>query len=294
MKFYVNGKFVEKDEAKVSVLDRGLIYGDGIYEVIRIYKDKKPFLLDWHMERLANSAKEIDIPLEKIGGIAEIKTMIMKAINQGPSEGALYLEITRGVEQKRAHGCPKNLKPTIIAWIQEPTVFPDEFYETGVKVITHPDWRPAITEVKHVNRLMNEWISQKAEDEGALEAVLIRDGMITEATSDNVFLVMNGGLFTPALNKGILPGITRRFVIQLAEEEGIPVNEVQLPISSFRKAEEVFLSGTGLEVMPVRSVDDMDFDAPGPVTSILREKFSQKLENMEVRNDETKTGQGGN
>lgn len=276
MKFYVDGKFVDKNEAKVSVLDRGLLFGDGIYEVIRIY-NHQPFLMDWHMERLANSAKGLAIPLEKIGGISTIEVVIKKLIELGPPEGALYLEITRGAEHKRTHGCPKNLKPTLIAWVQDPPIFPDEYYEKGVKVITHPDWRPAIAEIKHVNRLMNEWISQKATDEGALEAILIRDGMITEATSDNVFLVMDDELFTSALNKGILPGITRRLIIDLAKKEGIPVNEVSLLVESLRQADELFLSGTGLEIMPVRTVDELDFDAPGPITSLLREKLLERI-----------------
>lgn len=280
MKFYVNGKFVEEKDAKVSVLDRGLIYGDGIYEVIKIYRNKKPFLLDWHLERLANSAKGINIPLQKIGGIGKIESVIKKLIELGPPEGALYLEITRGADEKRTHGCPGNLKPTVIAWVQELEEIPDEQYKNGVKVITHPDWRTAIADVKHVNRLMNEWIYQKAQEEDAFEAVLIRDGMITEATSNSVFLVIDGELFTSALNKGILPSITRRFVIRLASEKEIPVNEVELPVEFLRKAEEVFLSGTGIEVLPVRTVDGIEFDAPGPVTSVLQERFSEKLRNM--------------
>jgi len=275
LKFYVDGKFVEENEAKISVLDRGFLFGDGIYEVIKIINGK-PFLLDWHLERLENSAEGIDISLEKIGGIDEIASVIKKLIQLGPPDGALYLEITRGADKIRTHGCPKNLKPTFVAWIQKLKEIPEEFFENGVKIITHPDWRTSIAEVKHVNRLMNEWIYQKAVDAGAFEAVLVRDGMITEATSDNVFLVIDGELFTSALNKGILPGITRRFIIQLAKEEGISVNETQLPKNSFNKAEEVFLSGTGIDIMPVKTVDNLEFDAPGPITSILSESFSKK------------------
>ena len=269
---WLNGRFLPLEEAMVSVEDRGFQFGDGVYEVIRVYGGN-PFRLDEHLSRLAQSAQAISIPLTIQPD--EWKVFIHEGLERSAySECKVYIQITRGVAP-REHLFPETPRPTIVMTFREMADLPASWYQQGVSVITLPDLRWARCSIKSLNLLPNVLAKQEANAAGAFEAVLIKDGMVTEGTSSNVILVKDGKLVTPALNDQLLAGVTRQAVLDLARKSGKTVEERAVSESELQQADEMFLIGTTIEVLPITKLNGASVGSgtPGEVTIQVRETF---------------------
>lgn len=248
---YINGKFVELDELAVPIEERGHQFGDGVYEVIRFY-DGKPFMLEEHLERLIRSAEAIKLPLTET--IADFRNLILSGVERSELTNCnVYIQITRGIAV-RNHLFP-NVPVSISMTIRTAHPLALDKRENGVEAITHPDERWANCYIKSLNLLPNILAKQTAFEKGCYEAILIKDGHITEGTSSNVFIVKDGEIITTPLSKQILPGITRIAVKNMAEELDIPFIERNYQIDTLMDADEVFVTSTTSEVLPVVNVD---------------------------------------
>lgn len=273
---YLNGEFVPHGEAKVSVEDRGFNFADGIYEVARIVGGHA-FRLEAHLDRFERGARalEIDLPIarEKVG-----ETIVETARRNGVEEGYVYVQLTRGVAP-RGHAFPENANPTLVMFAR-PFAGPDaEKLENGVAVVTAPDLRWGYCEVKTIGLLPNVIAYTHARAEGCFEAILVRDGVVTEGSHSSTFCVRDGAVYTHPIDN-LLPSITRKYLIEAYREEGIDVHEVGVPIEEFRGADEVFLTGTTTEVMPVVRIDGEPVGpgVPGRLTRIGMQLYRRDLE----------------
>ncbi len=272
MKVYIDGKFYDKQDAKISVYDHGLLYGDGVFEGIRVYHGKV-FKLKAHVERLFDSAKAINlVPPWTQRQVAE---SILETVRLSP--GCEYLRpiITRGVGNLGidARKCER---PTLIVIADTISLYPKESYELGLNVATVATVRnhPAATNarVKSLNYLNNVMARMEATLSNCQEALMLNHkGDISECSGDNIFLIKRGELYTPSIDAGILDGITRRCVINLALQQGIKVHECTLSRFDVFTADECFLTGTAAEIVPVATVDGRSIGTgkAGPVTKKL-------------------------
>ncbi|WP_338471745.1 D-amino-acid transaminase [Niallia sp. XMNu-256] len=273
---YINGKYIPLTEPVIPIEERGHQYGDGVYEVIRVYKGK-PFMLSEHIDRLFISATAIKLQLEC--NKSYFNDLIKQAIKvSGLLESKIYLQITRGIAP-RNHLFP-DVPVSITMTVNEMIPLDPVFRESGVKAIFHEDERWANCHIKSLNLLPNILAKQAAQEMGCFEAILHRDGWITEGSSSNIFIVKNNELYTTPLSNKILAGITRRAVIQLCEK--LSINVIQHP---FRKkdlieADEVFMTNTTNEVVPIVEVDGIykiGFGTPGNMTKRLYQQFQQEI-----------------
>jgi len=252
---YLNGMFLPKTEATVSVLDRGFLFSDGVYEVIPVY-DGKPMGLIEHLERLEISAKAIHMtpPLS----ITEWKKVLKELMLKNNLEGdfSFYLQITRGSAPERTHHFPEKVSPTIMALCKPLDKKSQEEINRGLKAITCEDKRRSNCYVKATNLLPNILCYQQAKEAGAVEAILIRNDHAIEATSSNLFIVKNSTLITTPLSNQILAGITRQFVIQLIEENGFAVEERLIKKEELFEADEVWLTASNKEIYPITQIDN--------------------------------------
>jgi branched-chain amino acid aminotransferase len=273
----INGTLFDKAEARISVFDHGLLYGDGVFEGIRAYAGKV-FRLHQHIERLYESARHIllEVPWPRDRMIEEVLRTVQAA---GKPDGYIRLVITRGVGTL---GLDPNrcAEPQVIIIVDDISLYPAKYYEDGLEIITssfircHPN--SISPRVKSLNYLNNILAKAEATRAGCQEAIMLNHmGEVAECTGDNLFVVKHGLLRTPPLNAGILEGVTRNAVIELAESAGIPVEQIALTRHDVYAADEVFLTGTAAEVVPVVKVDGRPVGAgkPGPITRQLRERF---------------------
>jgi len=273
---WLNGKLTDYSTATVSIEDRGFYFGDGVYEVIRVY-DGKPFGLDRHLNRLERSAAGIELalpmPLAEIGELAKDLTR-----RSGRENAEIYIQITRG-RGRRNHVFPES-EPTFLVGVREGRRIPAELLHTGCSVITRPDERWARCNLKTIGLLPNVLAKEAAHRLGAAEALLVRDGLVTEGTSSNVFIWKAGGLATPVADNRILPGITREITIELARKLGYEVAERDIPLGELLDADEVFITGTTVEMMPVVKVDDhrIGNGMPGDVRGDLHAAFMDLIQ----------------
>jgi D-alanine transaminase len=270
-----NGKEIsESSRAIVDVEDRGFNFGDGIYEVFRVYNGKL-FEPKLHWERLMRSAAGIRITLPYT--VEEFAAGIEKLMEADQlKEGIVYLQVTRGAAP-RAHGFPQPpVRPTVVAFTKE-VVRPETAMREGISVITHPDIRWLRCDIKSLNLLPNVLAKQAASDAGAAEAILHRDGVVTEGNSSNIAIVKDGLLFTHPADNLILHGVTRAVALRLAAALGIPLREEAFSVEGLYEADEAILLGTTIEVMPIVSVDGKAIGdgTPGPVTRRLQEEFEK-------------------
>jgi len=271
---FVNGCFMPLEEATVSVEDRGFQFGDGIYEVIRTYHGQ-PFQLDAHLTRLERSAKSIELPLP--WNLQQWAVYVHDGIKRSSyPESKVYLQLTRGAAP-RDHVFPVPAKPTAVMTVCEMKPMDPRLQASGVSVMTMDDWRWGRCDIKSVNLLANVMARQKAKQAGAFEAVFIRNGQVTEGAVSNVMIVKAGCLLTSPEGEQILSGVTRTIVLELARKEGLPVEERFVTLDEFLRADEVFLSGTTVEVLSVIRVDSKPIGAgtPGPVTLKLQAAFQR-------------------
>ncbi len=273
---FLNGQFLPLEETRVSVEDRGFQFGDGVYEVIRTYGGK-PFHLEAHLARLARSAEAIQLaqPISMQEWSGFVAEGLRKA---GYPESKVYLQLTRGVAP-RDHRFPESVTATAVMTIREMRPVDSALQTKGVTVITMDDLRWGRCDIKSVNLLPNVLARQRALEAGAFETIFVRGREVTEGAVSNVMLVKHGVLATPPEGDRILSGVTRTVVLELAKKEGIPVQERQVWLEELRTADEVLLSGTTVEVMPVVRVDEAPVGSgrPGDVTRRLAASFRRAV-----------------
>ncbi|MDA8064248.1 MAG: D-amino-acid transaminase [Thermaerobacter sp.] len=272
---YLNGEYPELTEACVSVEDRGFLFADGIYEVVRCYAGRF-FELDRHLARLERSAREIrlGLPLSR----DELRLVAQELLRRtGLLDCSLYLQATRGVAP-RNHAFPVGVTPTLFAMLQ-PAPSPDPaLAERGGAAVTVPDERWGRCDIKAVGLLPNILAKQKAVEAGAQEAIFIRDGLVTEGSASNVFAVLDGVLWTHPQDRRILGGITREVTLELAREQGVPVREEAITQNMLWQAQELFCTGTVAEFLPVVRLDGQPVGdgRPGPVCRRLAAAFAAR------------------
>jgi branched-chain amino acid aminotransferase len=277
MKIFVDGKYYDERTAKVSVFDHGLLYGDGIFEGIRIYNGRV-FKLKEHIDRLFYSAKAILLTIS-MSPAELMKATIETCRKNRLRDGYIRLLVTRGVGNLGLN--PRSCKkPSVIIIADRIQVYPKELYSRGMDIVTVPTVRnlhsalnPA---VKSLNYLNNILAKIEANNAGVEEAVMLNaEGFVAECTADNLFIIKDGALFTPPLSAGALYGITRQSVMQLAQSAGWNVSEPNLTRYDLFIADECFLTGTGAEIMPVVKIDGrvIGTGRPGPLTRQLVEKY---------------------
>jgi D-alanine transaminase len=271
---YVNGSFVPLAEAKVSVLDRGFLFADGIYEVAAVLDGK---LIDnaSHLARLQRSVGEIALALpESIERIEQIQQELVARNNL--DSGLVYLQVTRGADAGRDFTFPKNAKPTLVMFTSVKDIINAPSAKTGVRVITLPDIRWARRDIKSVALLAQVLAKQAAAEAGASEAWMIEDGMVTEGGSSSAFiLTQDDVLVTRQNSNAILPGCTRKAVVALAEERQLRVEERPFSVQEALAAKEAFITSASLFVQAVVNIDGKDVadGKPGPMTKRLREIY---------------------
>jgi branched-chain amino acid aminotransferase len=277
VKIYVDGTLYGRDDAKVSVFDHGFLYGDGVFEGIRAYEGNV-FRLKEHIDRLYRSAHTIalDIPLTP----AQMTQAVLETIAANEQKDAyIRLVVSRGPGDLGID--PSNCgRPTIVIIVAEIKLYPKELYETGASIVTSSVRRipiqcldPRIKSLNYLNNIMAKIDAKRA---GALEAVMLnQQGRVAECTADNLFFIENGALKTPGLMNGALPGITRATVLEIGAAIGMPTEEGNYGLHDLYNADEVFLTGTGAEIMPVISVDGRKVGTgkPGGMTKRLLDEF---------------------
>src|SRR4051812_10885828 len=281
LKIWIDGKLVDKAEAKISVYDHGLLYGDGVFEGIRVYSGKI-FECEAHLDRPGNSAKAIrlQIPISR-DEITKAMYETVKANNF--TDCYIRLVVTRGVGDLGLNP-QKCSKPSVFIISDLIAVYPKELYEKGIAVITasvirnHPN--ALSPRVKSLNYLNNILARIEANDAGVPEAIMLNhEGNVAECTADNLFIVREGVVYTPTTHDGILEGVTRKVIIELCAQLGIPLVEKTLQRHDLYIAEEMFLSGTGAEVIAVTKIDGRTIGAgeAGPLTRRVMEAFHKHV-----------------
>ncbi|MFP4026523.1 MAG: branched-chain-amino-acid transaminase [Candidatus Brocadiia bacterium] len=283
LKVYISGELKERADAKISVYDHGLLYGDGVFEGIRAYKGKV-FRCEQHIERLYNSARAIalEIPMSK----EELIEAIHETLEANDLTNAyIRVVITRGVGTLGLDPtkCPD---PEVIIITDSISLYPKEFYEKGLEVVTVPTMRThhnvLSPKIKSLNYLNNILAKIEALQAGVIEAIMLNSqGYVAECTGDNLFIVSESTLVTPPPEAGMLEGITRQVVMQLARSADIGIEERQLTRFDLYVADECFLTGTAAELVPVVRIDSRDIGdgTPGPITLQLLEMFREETGN---------------
>ncbi len=252
---YLNGQFLPKEEAKISVDDRGFLFGDGVYEVTRCVRGDL-FEEDRHWRRLQSGLRDLAIPAASIdrSQIRKIYERLLDDNGLADADATVYLQITRGAAP-RAHAFPSPPVPPTVYAFANPFTIPTELRRNGVKAITYPDIRWSRCDIKTVNLLTNVLAKQRATEAGAWEAVLVRGSAITEGSLTSVFGVIDGELRTYPRSNYILPGVTREVVLELARELGIATREAPIFVEEIGRLEELFLTGTTTDVQPIVELD---------------------------------------
>lgn len=253
---YLNGNFVPLNEARISVMDRGFLFGDGVYEVIPMFGGQL-FRPSEHLRRLKNSiaAIRLNLELQEDKFLAIFEQLIQRNPDQGENR-AVYLQITRGVAENRDHVFPENVEPTIFVQCTTFTPMSEDALSLGAKAITVPDIRWAQCYIKAITLLPNILLAQQAKEAGAKEAIMIRDGMAKEGVASNLFIVKEGTLITPPADHSILRGVTHDLILEIAEKQRIPFSEQVIPEQTLREADEIWMTGSLKEILPIIQVDD--------------------------------------
>ncbi len=266
---YLNGEYLPLSEAKISVLDRGFLFGDGVYEVIPSYSGDF-FRMQDHLDRLQDSLSKIrlDLPYRFEQWMEILTPLLDKTKNQ-----YIYLQITRGVSAKRDHAFPKHPVPTIFAMCSD--IKPFAGVETGVKVMTMEDSRWEMCNVKATTLLANVLLRQKAVEQGCAEAILHKNGYVTEGAASNLFAVIDGILITPEKTAEILPGITRKVILEIAQANGFQLSEEIIALEALQTASEIWITSSTREIIPVIELDSIPVGdgIPGPVFHKMNQLF---------------------
>jgi D-alanine transaminase len=272
---YFNGRLIPKEDVRISPDDRGFLFADGVYDVIRSY-DGRLFRAEDHFRRMDRSLRELLIDGPDLDDLRDAVEQLIRCNDLGRGDAKLYIQITRGVAPRR-HTFPGGETPPTVYASAVPFHPPHEKWKHGVRIILVPDIRWARCDIKSVALLPNVLASQQARESGAEEAVFVRDGVITEGSHTNFCAVFDGQLVTHPKSNYILAGIMREVVLDLCGELGIPFREFPIFEGELRKADELMVLGTTSEIMPVVQVDDWKVgDAkPGPITTKLQRAFRE-------------------
>ncbi len=266
---YLNGQYLPLADAKVSVMDRGFLFGDGIYEVIPSYSGSL-FHFQEHMERLENSLSSIRLanPHNRAQWLEILTPLLDSSLDQ-----YIYLQITRGIDSKRDHTFPENVTPTVFAMCSN--IVPLANLDSGVKAISVDDSRWELCNVKATTLLANILLRQQAVEKGCAEAILVKDGYVTEGAASNIFAVIDGILITPPQGSEILPGITRNVILEIARENNIPYSEDIISLDALKTASEIWLTSSTREIVPVVQLDNETIanGKPGPIWRIMNQLF---------------------
>ena len=264
---YLNGEYLPLSQAKVPVLDRGFLFGDGVYEVIPVYGGKA-FRLEEHLRRLEQSLAGIEMadPLSSTAWAAIFERLIV-----GPEDQQIYLQITRGVAPKRDHAIPASIAPTVFVMCAPIAPIP----LAGIKAITVTDIRWDRCNIKAITLLANVLLRQEAVEKGASEAILVRESSVLEGAASNILIVKHGVIITPPKCDTILPGITRDLVLELAQSKGIPTEERHISLGELRDADEIWMTSSTREILAVIELDGTPVSGgvPGPLWKILQTAY---------------------
>ncbi|HIE64711.1 MAG: D-amino-acid transaminase [Nitrospira sp.] len=273
---FVNGKWSPLSAATISIEDRGFQFGDGVYEVIRTYH-KQPFRVEAHLARLKISADAIGIAIPY--SFSEMEKIIRSGCQKTQfSETQVYIQITRGMAP-RNHRFPKRVRPTVVMTFRKCKTPSHKMRRDGVSIVTVTDTRWARCYVKSLNLLPNVLARERALKSDAMEAIFVREGKVMEGAGSNLFAVFGRSVITPPDGLHILSGITKSMVIQLVKKQGLRMQEKTLTLRRLATADEIFLSGTTIEVLPVTRLDGkiVESGQPGRITKILYEAFQEEI-----------------
>lgn len=270
---YFNGRYLPKNEIVISPEDRGFLFADGLYEVIRSYSGKL-FRPKDHLERLSAGAGALQFNQTDFGFLEEVCYRLIQENRLTQGDAVIYMQVTRGVAP-RSHAFPPAGTPLTVYAAAKPFEPHHEESENGIRTILIPDQRWARCDIKTVGLLANSLAHQRARNSGCTEGFFVRDGAVMEGTHSNVMAVFGGRLITPPKTNYILAGITRGYVLELCREISIPFTEAPLFEAEIRNADELMIVGTTVEVTPVIAVDNAVIGSgrPGPVTRKLQERF---------------------
>ncbi|OQW33740.1 MAG: hypothetical protein A4E19_02505 [Nitrospira sp. SG-bin1] len=270
---FINGRFLPWDEATISIDDRGFQFGDAVYEVIRTYRGR-PFELSAHLARLDRSAKELSLrqPYTKDQWTGWIHQGLNLA---GYQDAKIYIQLTRG-PAPREHSFPSDVLPTVVMTIREFHPLAPEIRRAGVSACTREDLRWGRCDIKSVNLLANVLAREEAKKAGVFETILIRDGFVMEGAVSNVMAVHGGVVLTAPEGPRILSGVTRTVVLELAKNEDVTIEEHFIPVDMLYRADEVFLTGTTIEVLGVVQIDGKTIGSgqPGAITKTLAARWA--------------------
>ncbi|MEJ2481815.1 MAG: aminotransferase class IV [Gemmatimonadota bacterium] len=274
---YFNGAYLDRDDVRISPDDRGFLFADGIYEVVRFYGGR-PFELEAHMERMRNGLAALRIEGVAPDTIPDIATQLLSRNGLESADAILYLQVTRGAAPRVHHFPDTPAKPTVFLTVRSftPSVDP----AAGCAVITAPDHRWTRCDIKSISLLPNCMAAQDAHERDAHEAVLVRDGVALEGTRSSFFAVIGGEVRTAPRSNYILPGITRAVALELCTAAEIPSAERPVLVEELRGADELFLAGTTTEILPIVKLDGEPVGSgrPGPIASRLAERFRARTE----------------
>jgi D-alanine transaminase len=278
---YLNGQYLPRSSATVSVEDRGFIFGDGVYEVWRVVNGRL-FETAKHLARLQFGLSELRIALPEqlsLTGVEQIAERLLRESGLATGEATFYVQVTRGAAPRAHQFPPAGTTPTLYATVNRLTP-PEELRARGATAVTIPDIRWHRCDIKTIQLLPNVFAKQAAVERGAVDALMIRDGAVTEGSHANVIGVLGGVVRTHPLNHLILPGITRGIVLDMARAAGVPVSEEAIKESEIPRLEELFLAGTTTDVMPIVRVNDrpVGSGAPGPITTRIVKEFRAFLD----------------
>ncbi|MDX1656140.1 MAG: aminotransferase class IV [Candidatus Competibacteraceae bacterium] len=270
---YLNGQMLPLDQVRISPLDRGFLFADGLYEMIPAYGGRL-LGLERHLERLAVGLDFMQLDPGRDGG--HWHGLLEELVERnGGGDLAVYLQITRGAATHRDHGFPIGVPATVFAMTTPLTPLPQRVVAEGISTVTRLDIRWGACHIKTIALLANVLARQQALEAGAEDAILVRDGLALEGAASNLFMVRHGELVTPPKDRRILPGITRDLVLELARGDGIPVREADIPAAELVLAEEVWLTSSTREIVPVSRIDDQPVGTgrPGPLFARVRELY---------------------
>lgn len=249
-KLYLNGNYTAVKKAKISVFDRGFMFGDGVYEVIPVYSGKL-FRSEGHLARLQHSLDAIDIPnpLTTLQWIEIFSTLIEH--NFPSADSVIYLQITRGTMEKRDHAWPPDMQPNVLVTCTEQVYATQDSATAGEKAVTLDDTRWSDCHIKTINLLANALLHQEARNQGANEAILIREGFAIEGSQSNLFIVRDDIVITPPKSRHMLGGITREIVLELCQQNKIICSEKNISEDDLHQADEIWLSSATREILPI-------------------------------------------
>lgn len=282
---YLNGDWLPLEKASISVMDRGFLFGDGVYEVIPVYAGR-PFRLSQHLARLSFSLAAIRLPMD-VSTEHWHQLFQQLIVKNNISNGNIYLQITRGQYDFRDHRLPKKVKPTVFARVASVNDIDARPSDQGIHVITYPDIRWQRCDIKAITLLANCLARQAADDAGADEAIFLDGSVVKEGSASNVFMVRQGVIHTAPRDANILGGITRDLVLEIAKMHNMPVSEQVFTLDELIAAEEVWVTSSTREIQPVWQIDDalVGKGSTGPVWQRMIEyymQFKQRLYRGEI------------